>query len=162
MRTRVTAASLAAVAFVALSGVASAQRVVVVIRHAEKVSDSDERLSEAGRARASRLAAMLKDTGITAIYSTDTERARDTAGPLAEALKQKVRIYDKVALFLEALHRDHANEIVLVVGHSNTVAELVKGLGAPDAVTIAKDEYDNLFVVVPKGDSAATLVRLRS
>jgi broad specificity phosphatase PhoE len=53
---------------------------VIVVRHAEKISGSDERLSDAGHARA-RLAAMLKDARVSAIYSTDTERTRDTVKP---------------------------------------------------------------------------------
>jgi hypothetical protein len=59
MRTIFLAGALA----LGLSGPALAQRAVIVIRHAEKVSTSDERLSDAGHARAQRLAAMLKDAG---------------------------------------------------------------------------------------------------
>ena len=62
---------------------AAAQKAVFVVRHAEKISEEDQRLSEAGHSRAERLARMLAGSGISAIYATDTERARDTAAPLA-------------------------------------------------------------------------------
>ena len=87
-------AILAAVVAILCSAVASAQKAVLVVRHAEKISDEDERLTEAGRTRAGRLAEMLKKSGIAAIYSTDTERTIGTAQPLADSLGQKVRIYE--------------------------------------------------------------------
>ena len=66
---------------------AVAQQAVFVVRHGEKISDEDERLSEAGRARAARLAEMLKHSGVTAVYSTDTERssARPGRSPMRSA-----------------------------------------------------------------------------
>jgi broad specificity phosphatase PhoE len=149
---------------------ARAQKAVFVVRHAEKISDKDERLSPAGHERAAHLASMLKDAGITAIYATNTERAQDTARPLAERLGLKITIYDTGGgmsgrvdsrAFVEALRREHAGDIVLVVGHSNTVPDLLRTLGCPQAVTLAPAEYDNLFIVVPKASGPATLLRLR-
>jgi broad specificity phosphatase PhoE len=147
-----------------------AQKAVLVVRHAEKISDTDERLTEAGRARAAHLAKMLKDAGVTAIYATDTERSRDTAKPLADALGLKVTIYDTGAgmrgpvdarPFVATLRNEHAKDVVLVVGHTNTIPDLLKALGCPGDLKIASDEYDNLFVVVPKAPGTPTLVRLR-
>ena len=50
---------------------------------------------------------------------------------------------------------------VLVIGHSNTVPDLLKRLGVKQAITIADSEYDNLFVVVRHGTGEPTLIRLR-
>ena len=87
MRNRALLLRLAlSIGLLAASHPAHAQNAVLVVRHAEKVSDTDERLNDAGRARAWSLAKMLKDAGVGAIYATDTERARDTAKPLADAL----------------------------------------------------------------------------
>jgi broad specificity phosphatase PhoE len=141
---------------------ALAQKAVLVVRHGEKISGADERLSEAGRARAERLAKMLKDVGVTAIYSTDTERTRDTVQPLATGLGLKVAIYDKGdAAFVDRIHSEQADGIVLIAGHSNTIPDLLKALGCAADFTIAPDEYDNLFVVVPRATGQATLMRLR-
>ncbi|HEY1434332.1 MAG TPA: histidine phosphatase family protein [Thermoanaerobaculia bacterium] len=170
MKTRVFGPALVAVALFTLPSAARAQKAIFVVRHAEKVSDTDERLSDAGRARAARLAQMLKDSGITAVYATDTERARDTVAPLAGALGLKVAIYDTGGAmsgavdarpFAAKLRKDRAADVVLIAGHSNTLPDLLKALGCAEAVTVANGEYDNLFVVVPKPDGTATLVRLR-
>jgi broad specificity phosphatase PhoE len=162
------AALLAAAAFLALPTSSAAQKAVLVVRHGEKISDEDERLTEAGRARAVRLAEMLKKSGIAAIYSTDTERTIGTVQPLATALGLKIRIYDAkpmvgqfdFAPFVERLRTEAPDAVVLVVGHSNTVPPLLQALGCGEDVSIASDEFDNLFVVVPK-PNGATLVRLR-
>ena len=145
---------------------ALAQQAVVVVRHAEKISETDQRLSEAGRARAERLAAMLKDAGVTAIYATDTERAKDTAKPLAEARKLTVQIYDvgsekvNARAFAAKVRRENVDGVVLIVGHSNTVPAILAALGCREPVTIAAAEYDALFVALPKGKNAS-LLRLK-
>jgi broad specificity phosphatase PhoE len=168
MRTRLVLLAFAAV--FACSAYSRAQKAVFVVRHAEKISDTDERLSPTGRERALRLAAMLKDVGITAIYSTDTERTRDTVGPLAQARKLSIAIYDigggpgtriDARPLVAKLRREHPDDFVLVVGHSNTVPAILAALGCPGKITIAPAEYDNLFVAVPKPGGTATLVRLR-
>ena len=150
----------------AASDAALAQRAVLVVRHAEKISDTDQRLSDDGLSRAARLAALLKDAGVSAIYSTDTPRTRGTAQPLADAKKLPIQIYDSggedagATALAARLRERHADGVVLVVGHSNTVPDLLRALGCPETISIASGEYDNLFVVVPKGREA-TLVRLR-
>jgi broad specificity phosphatase PhoE len=160
--------------FLAASGLlaapaAQAQKAIFVVRHGEKISEEDERLTEAGRARAGRLAEMLRKSGISAIYSTDTERTVGTVQPLANSLGLKVRIYEAkpvdggfdIRPFVESLKSEVPDGIVLVVGHSDSVPPLLQALGCSEDVSIASDEYDNLFVVVPKRGGGATLVRLR-
>jgi broad specificity phosphatase PhoE len=168
---KLTVATLLCVASLfAVPTAARAQKVVFVVRHAEKISETDQRLTEAGRARAVRLATILKNSGVAAVYATDTDRARDTVKPLADALGLTVSLYDTGAgmagpadarPFVAKLRKDHGNDTVLIAGHSNTIPDLLKALGCPGAISIGSDEYDNLFVVVPKPDGTATLVRLR-
>ena|SRR5438093_13620424 len=166
-RLLVTAAALIAVACVA-----KGQRAIILVRHAEKAIDSNEPgvpLSEAGRARAARLAQMLAGVGVTAIYATETDRARQTAEPLARALKLDVRTYSprdpagKLApqLLLDRLKKDDASGVVLVVGHQNTVPELLAALGDPEKIEIGDKQFDDLFVVVPKLNAAPTVLRLK-
>ena len=61
--------------FVAVT-IASAEPVVVVVRHAEKAASDgkDPDLSPAGRARAEALARILKDSGIATIFTTEFKR----------------------------------------------------------------------------------------
>src|SRR5213593_2619217 len=70
--------------FVSVS-IASAQPIVVIVRHAEKAANggNDPDLSSAGRARANELARILKDSGITAIFTSEFKRTQETAAPTA-------------------------------------------------------------------------------
>lgn len=146
----------------ALPVLASAQ-MVILVRHAERADggaaavgatmqgNPDPELSAAGKARAQKLAAMLKDAGVSAIYTTQYIRTKDTAKPLADLLKltpEVLQSRDQAGLIakIKAL----PNAVVLVVGHSNSVPAIIKALGGPE-VTIAEDEYDNLFFLAPGG-----------
>lgn len=169
MRRKLAAALLAA-GILAAARPADAQRAVFVVRHAEKASDSNEPgvpLSQAGQARARKLAAVLARAGVTAIYSTDMVRTLATAEPLARALKIPVQKYvaksakgePNPAPLVQKLRAEHGKDTVLVVGHADTVPSLLKALGCPEEIEIPAGQYDDLFVVVPTG-SAATLLRL--
>lgn len=141
-----------------------AQEAVFLVRHAEKVDESeDAALSEAGHARARALASLLGQAGIKAIYATEFQRTQKTAEPLAQALGLSPMVIpsrDSKQL-AERIRKEQAGARVMVVGHSNTVPEIIAALGHPEKVTIASDEYDNLFVVVPRGGGAPAFLRLK-
>src|SRR5258707_1720645 len=73
--------------FVSVS-MAAAQPVVVIVRHAEKAANggNDPDLSSAGRARADALARILKDSSITAIFTSEFKRTQETAAPTATSI----------------------------------------------------------------------------
>jgi broad specificity phosphatase PhoE len=158
-----------------LAGVASAasgQHAIILVRHAEKATDANEPgvpLSEAGRARAARLARLLAAAGITAIYATETDRARQTAEPLARERRLEVRTYSprdpsgKLApqLLVGRLKKDDAGGVVLVVGHQNTVPDLLAALGHAEKVEIGEKQFDDLFIVVPKAGGPPAVLRLK-
>lgn len=147
----------------ATAAASPAQTAVFVVRHAEKASDASDRdvpLSEEGKARAERLAVMLRDAGVTAIYSTDTVRTRSTAEPLARAGGRTVRIYSEVSALAEQL-RHEPEAVVLVVGHSNTVPQLLTAFGVRATIEIGDREFDSLFVVVPRASGEPVFFRLR-
>jgi probable phosphoglycerate mutase len=157
---------------IALASVASGQQTILLVRHAEKATEANEPsvpLSEGGTKRAARLAEMLRSAGITAVYATDTVRARKTAEPTAKAAGLDVRIYEprdaagKPAprLLVDRLNKEVPRGVVLVVGHSNTVPEILAALGYPEKVDIPATQFDDLFVVVPKPGAAPTVVRLK-
>lgn len=158
-------AFLLAASFVSATSPAMAQRAVIVVRHAEKLDQSkDPPLSEAGAARASRLATVLRDAQVTALYATEYRRTRDTLQPLAVALGLTVSVVDSgdpVGL-VRRIRSDHADSVVAVAGHSNTVPRILELLGAPPPVIQLRDEeYDNLFIVTPRADGPPVVVRLR-
>jgi broad specificity phosphatase PhoE len=115
---------------------------LIVVRHAEAATGEDPGLTEAGTARANALAKALKDAGITAIYATQYQRTKDTAKPLAEALKLPVIQYDARAALPEI-----REGTVLIVGHSNTVPAIVKAATGKETDPIAHTEHDRLYVV---------------
>jgi phosphohistidine phosphatase SixA len=158
-----------------LAGLADAafgQTAILLVRHAEKATDANEPgvpLSAAGRARGERLAEILGRTGIVGIYVTETDRARQTAEPLARALKLEMRTYaprdadGKPAprILVDRLKKDAPSGMVLVVGHSNTVPEILAALGHPEKIEIPSTRFDDLFVVVPRDGAPPTVLRLK-
>ena len=90
---------------------------------------------------------MLKDTKLTAVFATEFKRTQQTAAPTAAAQHVTVTTVkaDQTAELVQKLKT--AKGAVLVVGHSNTVPEVMTALGVKPAVTIADDEFDNLFIV---------------
>lgn len=132
-----------------------------VVRHAEKQSSTtmsssamttDVPLSEAGRQRAEALKDLLKDEDIKYIFSTNFIRTKSTAQPLATALNIPVEVYDqKDAVFVDRLKSIDGN--VLIVGHSNTVDDLVNELTGKKEISgdLPDSAYGDLFVVKKKG-----------
>lgn len=151
--------SKAVLASLLVSLSAQAQEIVFLVRHAEKLDSSkDTALSPAGEARAKALAAKLKDAGITAIYTSEFRRTQETAKPLAEALGLTPKVHpanDSKGL-LELLKKEGGR--ALVVGHANTVPEMVRLYGGKLG-ELREDEFDGLFVVVkePEGFRLVTL-----
>jgi probable phosphoglycerate mutase len=152
---------------------AAADQVVFLVRHAEReaapagqpahgaMMADDPPLSASGRQRADRLAAMLASAGIEHIFTTEYRRTRETAGPLAQKLKlaSVMSAAKDPAPLLARVRRVRGN--VLIVGHSNTLPDLIKQLGIKTPVTIDDNEFDNLFVLVRPASGAPTLIRLR-
>ena len=142
-----------------------AQPTVFVVRHAERadagapataMTASDPELSGAGKLRAEALAKMLKEARIAAIFTTEFSRTRQTAAPLATALGLRPTVVPSKDLAGLTQKIRTATGNALVVAHSNTIPEILKGLGVADPVTVGDDEFDNLFIVV-----RGTLIRLR-
>ena len=134
--------------FVAVT-VASAEPVVVIVRHAEKApSDGgDPDLSPAGRARAEALARILKDSGITAIFTSEFKRTQETAAPTAASTSIATTVVpakDPAALVAK-LHQLNGN--ALVVGHGNTIPNIIKALGINTPINIPDADYSELLIV---------------
>jgi broad specificity phosphatase PhoE len=108
-------------------------------------------LSEAGRVRAIVLRDELRHKYIKHIYSTNTIRTFTTAEPLSKAIGIPIVVYKDVDSLTSLILMEKGN--VLVVGHSNTVDDIVNKLtGEKKIAADLKDpEYDNLFIVKIKG-----------
>ncbi|MHA1544443.1 MAG: SixA phosphatase family protein [Alphaproteobacteria bacterium] len=124
------------------------ETVYYLFRHAEKTADSpDPGLTAAGQARAENLAAMLKDAGVTRIFSSDYKRTRDTVAPLAEATGVEVEIYDPRDLPGFAERLKEMGGVIIISGHSNTTPELTALLSGYETEPMEESEYDRLYMV---------------
>lgn len=132
----------------------------LVVRHAEREGEEDA-LSEAGKRRAEQLLSFGQLLHVTAIYSTDYRRTKGTAAPLAEALGIEPQLYKELTpQWLAELRTANRGGVVLIVGHSNTIATIASQLADAPVAEIQSTEYDNLFVISEQG-TARSLVRLR-
>src|SRR5213080_180443 len=128
--------------------IVSAQPVVVIVRHAEKANGgNDPDLSSAGRARANELARILKDSGITAIFSTEFKRTQETAAPSATSIGVTATVIPAkdTAALVAKLHQLNGN--ALVVGHGDTIPNIIKALGIDSPINIPDEDYSELLIV---------------
>ncbi|HEV7270078.1 phosphoglycerate mutase family protein [Pseudoxanthomonas sp.] len=140
----------------------SAPLTFVVVRHAEKATDDpeDPRLSAAGEARAALLAERLRDAPLVAVYATEFRRTRQTAQPTAEAHALPLTAYyarGPAAEIAAQWKQAHRSGTVLVVGHSNTVPDLVAALCGCATTAMDETEYDRMSIVHFDADGRATL-----
>lgn len=150
-----------------LAGPLAAQQktTVILVRHAEKAAEggSDPALSESGRARAQALASELADDHVGTILVTRFVRTRQTAEPLATAGSLTPVVVPLEGVSHPAAVREavlaHAGHTVLVVGHSNTVPEIIAALGGPAGIVIDDAEYANLFTVTLEEGKAPVFTR---
>lgn len=149
---------------------AQAQQAVFIIRHAEiqledqaKMTTGDPPLIEAGIRRARVLARLLRDAGISAIYTSESQRTIQTAAPFAQTLGIKAVALPRDATddLARRLREQHGRERILVVAHSHTIPLLLRALGHPKEERIGREEYDNLFIVTSQSGGTPVVIRLR-
>lgn len=137
-----------------------ADQKIYLVRHAEKEPGRDPQLTPEGRLRAVDLAAYLKAAKLSAIYSTNLRRTRQTAGPISLATEIPVIFYDpsKLEEFATQLRARSGN--ILVVGHSNTTPDLAAALGGEAGAPIVEaTEYDRLYVLTIKDATVVTEIQ---
>jgi broad specificity phosphatase PhoE len=159
---------LVAAAFLALAPAAHAQQEVILVRHAElqgaAMADAKSlSLSPDGKARAQRLAGMLKDSGVGAIYVSEFARTMQTADPLSREIGRKQIVVPKSESpeLAERLRKEQPGQVVLLVGHTDTLPGLIRALGGPQDVKIDAKDYGNIFILTPKAQGAPGFLRMR-
>jgi phosphohistidine phosphatase SixA len=149
---------------------------VFLARHAEKEATppEDPPLTEAGKERSQTLMRTLASAGIKTIYTSQFLRTKQTAEPLAKQLGIEVtalqikmdaknprkisdQSYDEVVTKVY----ERAGESVLIVGHSNTLSEIIKRLGGDVMPSVDDKEFDDLFVVTIYAKGKAKVLRLK-
>ena len=140
-------AAAVAFAWAFLSAPALAADTVYVIRHLQKATGEDPPLTADGAAGAQTLSDVLAKKNITAIYATQTRRAMQTAEPLAKRLGLAITAYDPKDPAALAEKVAKLKGAALIVGHSNTVPELVARLGGKQPAPLTDSDYGTVFVV---------------
>jgi phosphohistidine phosphatase SixA len=139
-------------------------RTIIVIRHAEAEPTQpggDPTLTADGLARAVELGRVLVDTPLHTVYTTHFQRNRKTVAQLPRHAGDKPTVIDGVPDILRALRGEPWGATALVVGHSNTVPDLLRGLtgqALPDGEPIL---FDRIWIVTMARDGSASLLRLR-
>jgi broad specificity phosphatase PhoE len=153
------------------SSAAAQTTTVYVVRHAEKAGEgmtpapADPALTAGGTARANTLADMLREAGIQGVITTQFERTKATGLPVATRLGLTEEIVDARApmhakLVADSVLQKHKGQSVLVVGHSNTVPDIIAALGAPKPSPICDAGYDNLYIVTVPSSGTPSVARL--
>lgn len=163
---RALAAAAAAALLAGATGPAAPpdETTLFVVRHAEKdttVKGDAQPLSARGRKRAQDLARILRESAVTRVFATPTRRAMDTAAPVVAAIGDSVRLVSRTGDLIAQLRALPWGERALVVGHSNTVPEIVAALSGRLAAPIHDSEYDRLYVVTLRRGGAPGLLLLR-
>lgn len=148
---------LCVLALAAAPAFAASETIVVVVRHAEKGADDpiDPTLSAAGEARANALAKALANIPITSAFTTQYKRTALTAEPTARehgitvtaipANKENAAAYGQVVA--DRVRKEAHGKASLVVGHSNTVPDVVFALSGVKVEPLAESEFDRLYVI---------------
>jgi phosphohistidine phosphatase SixA len=145
---------------VACYGPCSAQqRSCYIIRHSDKDRSwrGEEKLTPLlprGVRRARRWADIFQPVKFDAVFSTMTLRSWQTATPTAQNKALKITPYS-TATELSKLIARHPGQRVLIVGHSDTIGDIVHALGGQRSIVKLTDKsgdadpYDDLFIMRP-------------
>src|SRR5262252_673337 len=140
MTKRMSVSIILAAALLAAAMPVAAEQAIFVVRHAERAAPAtaagapgmmadDPPISPAGEQRAAQLATMLASAGIRHIFVTEYRRTRQTADPLAKQLGLEPSVRSSKDPGATVVDVRAAEGNVLIVGHSNTVPDLLKRLG---------------------------------
>lgn len=131
---------------------------VYVMRHLNTpAGEPDPDLLPEGRAAAIALADLMETDQFqgarrpVAIYVSDYKRTRETAAPTAARLALNVTVYDpRDTAGLLARVRAESGP-VLIIGHSNTVPDIIAALGGARPAPLVHEDFGDLWVVEPGG-----------
>ena len=119
------------------------------IRHAEKADSSkNPDLSEKGLERAQEWRALFSEIKFDAVYSTDFNRTLQTIQPIIADNNQLLKIYNPKMIDIEAFKKETHGKTILIVGHSNTIPNMVNQIIKENKYTnIEENQFGNLYIV---------------
>lgn len=132
---------------------------VYLVRHAEKQQGADPALTACGVARAEALAGDLADVKLSAVYATPYQRTQQTAAIIAKSQQLEVLTYDPRQADTLVDKITAQPQPVLIVGHSNTVPQLVTQLSGIPMAELDEQDYSMLYQVITSDIRSVTLTR---
>jgi phosphohistidine phosphatase SixA len=139
-------------------------KTIVVVRHAEAEPESagpQRQLTAQGQKRAQELARVLAETPLKAVYSTQLARSRLTAEPVARAAGAPLIALEDTGKTLAALSAAPWGSTTVVVGHSNTVPDIVAGVTHQPFPANLPVTHDRIWIMTLARDGQVSVVRLR-
>lgn len=132
---------------------------IFVMRHLNTpAGERDPELLPEGRRSADLLATWFGTERPRAIYVSDFRRTRQTAAPLAARLGLAPLVYDP-ADTPGLIARVRAGPLpALIVGHSNTVPDIVAALGGTRPAPLVHEDFGDIWRVA--ADGATTRLRI--
>jgi 2,3-bisphosphoglycerate-dependent phosphoglycerate mutase len=149
---------------------------VFLVRHAEKADEprQDPPLLEKGVARSQELARLLTNSNVKAIYASQFKRTQLTGEPLAKQLgitvtpitlksnpADRLKIAEESTAEIVNKILARPGENALVIGHSNSVPDVIKMLGGDVTPTIDEKTFNDLFIVTVFAKNKARVVHLK-
>ncbi|AHM62654.1 phosphoglycerate mutase [Flammeovirgaceae bacterium 311] len=138
---------------------------IIVIRHAEKADEAGNSypgLSAAGLKRAQKIAELLSQEAITAVYATPYQRTKQTVMPLAAAQKISIQEYSPIdEKAFKAMLESNTGGKIVICAHSNTVPVLLTYFTrTQNFTTLAEQEYDKVFIISKSNSGASSTLKL--
>ena len=132
-----------------LAGPALAKDVPIhVVRHFDTPKgERDPDLLPQGAARAEALARWFHGRKVCAILVTQYKRTRQTAAPSAAGRGIEIQSYDAADTAGAVARARAARCPVLIVGHSNTVPDIVEQLGGTRPAELAHEDFGDVWTV---------------
>lgn len=120
-----------------------------VLRHLDTPKgERDPDLLPAGAAKAKALVTWFEGKPLAAIFATPYRRTQQTAAPIAAARGLTVQTYDPADEAALIARVKAVAGPVLIVGHSNTVPDIVAALGGERPGELAHEDFGDVWTVV--------------
>jgi broad specificity phosphatase PhoE len=132
------------------------------VRHFDTpAGERDPDLTAEGRRRAARLAERLAGKPLREIYVSTYRRTQQTAAPLAARLRLVPVVYDPADTPALMARVRAGPSPALVVGHSNTVPDIVEQLGGARPGPLAHEDFGDLWRIGRDGATQRQRIEAR-
>jgi phosphohistidine phosphatase SixA len=117
---------------------------------------------------------MLAGSGVKAIYTSQYLRTKQTGETLAKQLGLTItpiplqmsqsnprEVSEQSIAAITGKIYERAGDAALVIGHSNTIPEVIRKLGGDVVPKIDEAKFDDLFIVTVYGKGKAKVVQMK-